>query len=59
MRKCDVPEVKNASEQEFEAPVLTVLGHAREVIQGGIISGYDHRGMSAPSLEFELDAERS
>ena len=53
-RNLDVDEVG----QEFEAPEVTDLGKATDVVQGGIISGWDHRGMSAPEFEFESDEEK-
>ena len=43
--------------EEFEAPTLTLVGDAQVVVQGTPYSGWDLRGLSAPSFEFESDEE--
>ena len=44
--------------EEFEAPELTQIGEARDVVQGVPMSGWDYRGLSSPSFEFESDEEQ-
>ena len=58
MSKRDVTEVVDAIQPEFEAPELTVIGDAGDVVLGVPLSGWDHRGFSAPSFEFESDDEK-
>ena len=57
MSKRDVTEVMDGVQQEFEAPALTVIGDAGDVVLGFPLGGWDHRGLTAPSFEFESDEE--
>ncbi len=43
--------------EEFEVPELAELGNATDLVQGIPLSGWDYRGMAAPSFEFESDEE--
>ena len=45
------------TQKEFEAPELTVIGDAQEVVQGVPKIGYDFHGLSSPPFEFESDEE--
>ena len=51
-------EPKSTERKEFEAPELTVIGDARAVVLGVPMSGWDHRGLTAPELEFQPDEEQ-
>ena len=57
MSKRDVTEVVDAVQQDFEAPELTVIGEAGDVVLGVPFSGFDHRGLTAPEFEFKADDE--
>ena len=57
MSKRDVTEVVDGVQQEFEAPELTVIGEAGDVVLGMPVSGWDHRGLTAPEFEFKADEE--
>jgi hypothetical protein len=39
----------------YEAPELTLIGEAEEVIQGSTCVGFDGHGLAAPDFEFEED----
>jgi hypothetical protein len=39
----------------YEAPELTLIGEADEVIQGVGCAGHDGLGLCAPDFEFEED----
>ena len=54
MNKDDVNDV---TEQDFEAPQLTIVGESKDVVQGAPFSGWDHKGLTAPEFEFESDDE--
>lgn len=42
-------------QKQFEAPALTVLGHANEVVMGSNLGGDDIPSELAPDFEFEQD----
>ena len=43
-------------QKNFEAPALTVIGQADEVVMGGGIGGDDIPQQLAPDFEFEQDS---
>ncbi len=47
------------TDQKFEAPQLTPIGKAQDVVQGIPASGWDHRGLTAPEFEFQIDGEEA
>jgi len=42
-------------QKKFEAPELTVIGKADEVVMGSNIGGDDYPQLLAPDFEFEHD----
>jgi hypothetical protein len=48
---------ETTSVETFEAPELTEVGTAADVVQGMPFGGWDLRGLAAPSFEFEADEE--
>ena len=42
-------------QKKFEAPALTVIGQADEVVMGSSLGGVDAPFESAPDFEFEQD----
>lgn len=57
MSRHDVTEVTDTMQADFEAPELTVIGEASDVVLGIPFSGWDHRGMGGVWFEFESDTE--
>ena len=55
MSKHEAAETKQI--ETFEAPELTLVGSASDVVQGMPFGGWDFRGLMAPSFEFEADEE--
>ncbi|MGO9677987.1 MAG: hypothetical protein ACLPW4_12110 [Candidatus Sulfotelmatobacter sp.] len=41
--------------KQYEAPQLTVIGDANQVVMGSSIGGTDNLHISAPDFEFEDD----
>jgi hypothetical protein len=56
MSKHEVHETPMETET-FEAPELTVIGTAADVVQGMPFGGWDYHGLSEPTFEFESDDE--
>jgi hypothetical protein len=42
-------------QKHYEAPQLTVIGDATQVVMGASIGGSDNLQISAPDFEFEQD----
>lgn len=42
--------------KKYEAPELTLIGHAGEVVMGSGVSGFDAPFLVPPDFEFEHDS---
>lgn len=54
----DSKRTRNQLDSPYEAPELTVIGYASEVVLGVAGGGFDGRvGMTEPDFEFQPDDE--
>lgn len=45
----------NAMQKQYEAPEVTLIGQANQVVMGGGFGGGDNMQLTAPDFEFEHD----